>query len=88
MLRYKKCVSYSYSSNPDEVTTPCVCLGTRIAEQMYNGVDNSHSTLLTGEFDDDDNWDVDPACDMHTDRMDLSIRESIPSSLSSSTSEE
>lgn len=57
---------------------PCRCLGSRIADQMYNGVDQSNSTLLTGQYDDDDSWDVDPACDMKTDRFDLDIKEHVP----------
>lgn len=59
-------------------TTPCVNLGTSITNQMYNGVDNNNSSLLHGEFDDEDNWDVDPLCDMSSDRMELTPIERVP----------
>lgn len=55
----------------DVILRPCTNLGTRIADQMYHGVDSSNSTLITGAYDDEDNFDVDPACDMRTDRFDL-----------------
>lgn len=45
------------------------CLGSLIAEQMYHGVNPSQSTLVTGEYDAEESWDVDPACDMNTDRF-------------------
>lgn len=48
-------------------------LGSLISNQMYNGVSSNQSTLLTGEFDDEDSFDVDPACDMSTDRFDVNL---------------
>lgn len=78
MVRFLKSIACSPVHNPDILDTPCVNLGTRIAEQMYHGVDNGNSTLVTGQYDDDDDWDVDPACDMTTDRLTLEIRETIP----------
>lgn len=62
----------------DEILQPCECLGTRIANQMYNGVDQGNSTLFSGQYDDPDCWDVDPACDMSTDRMDMTFSDRIP----------
>lgn len=47
-------------------------LGSLIQDQMYHGVSSSNSTLLSGEFDDEDNFDVDPLCNMKTDRFDIS----------------
>ncbi|MBO5801552.1 MAG: hypothetical protein J6R16_04695, partial [Alistipes sp.] len=77
--RYKPLVNIPPESNDTEInTTPCECLGTRIQRQMYSGVDSSVSTLLHGQFDDDDSWDVDPACDMSTDRFDLDLKERVP----------
>lgn len=66
-------------SDDDIVNTPCRCLGSRIRDQMYHGIDSSNSTLLSGEFDDDDSWDVDPACDMRTDRFTLDVKTPVPS---------
>lgn len=63
----------------DVLDTPCVNLGTKIANQMYSGVDQSKSTLLTGQFDPDDSFEVDAACDFKTDRFGLSISEPVPS---------
>ena len=78
MLRRLKPISATSFSDPDVLDVPCRCLGSRIKDQMYNGVDNSNSTLLTGQYDDDDSWDIDPACDMSTDRMTLEVREVVP----------
>lgn len=55
------------------------CLGSLIAEQMYRGVNSSQSTLLSGEYDAEESWDVDPACDMNTDRFGTVV-ESVPQS--------
>lgn len=54
-------------------------LGSQISEQMYHGVNTSQSTLLSGEYDDEDNFDVDPACDFNTDRF--GYKESLPGDL-------
>ena len=78
MRRFIKTISVSTVDNPDIIDRPCVNLGTRIKNQMYAGVDNSNSTLVSGQYDDDDNWDVDPACDMSTDRMTMDVREVVP----------
>lgn len=64
--------------NSDEVITPARCLGSRLRDQMFSGVSSENSTLLTGMYDDEDNWDVDPLCDMSSDRLDLSLVESVP----------
>lgn len=40
---------------------------------MYNGVDPNNSTLVHGEYDDEDSWDVDPAVDMSADRFELNV---------------
>lgn len=42
-------------------------LGSLITDQMYHGVSAENSTLLSGQYDDEDNFDVDPACDFSTD---------------------
>lgn len=77
--RYKPLISRPASNPSEDINTkPCECLGTRIQQQMYFGVDSSVSTLLHGQFDDNDNWDVDPACDMSTDRFDLDLPERVP----------
>lgn len=47
------------------------CLGSRIQHQMFHGVSSGNSTLLTGQYDDEDSFEVDPACDMQTDRFDI-----------------
>lgn len=60
----------------DVIERPCRNLGSRIVDQMYHGVDSSNSTLISGAYDDEDNFDVDPACDMRTDRFDL--KEPVP----------
>ena len=66
---------YISSFESDAISeSPCMNLGSKIFDQMYTGIDQSNSTLVSGEYDDDDNWDVDPACDMNTDRFD--VRES------------
>ena len=78
MNRKIKRITASFTENKDILDRPCVCLGTRIREQMYSGVDSSNSTLVTGQYDDDDCWDVDPACDMSTDRMSMDVREVVP----------
>lgn len=57
----------------DVVESPCINLGSSIRDQMYHGIDSGNSTLISGEYDDDDNWDVDPACDMSTDRFELNV---------------
>ena len=56
----------------DSVLKPVTrCLGSRIQHQMYHGVSSGNSTLLTGQYDDEDSFDVDPACDMSTDRFEI-----------------
>ena len=68
------------SSAVDMVNQPVTMrLGSQIAEQMYNGVNTSQSTLLSGEYDDEDSFDVDPACDFNTDRF--GYKESLPGDL-------
>lgn len=63
----------------DVLQRPCVNLGTRISLQIYSGVDSQNSTLITGEYDDPESWEVDPACDMSTDRFGVALSEPIPS---------
>lgn len=62
----------------DVIEMPCVNLGTKIANQMYSGVDPTNSTLLHGMHDPEDSFDVDPACDFHTDRFGLTISDPVP----------
>lgn len=78
MVKFIKKLNASLVENKDILDRPCRCLGSRIKDQMYAGVDNANSTLVTGQYDDDDSWDVDPACDMSTDRMTMEIREVVP----------
>lgn len=78
MRRFIKPISVSVVDNPDIIDKPCVNLGTRIKNQMYAGVDNSNSTLVSGQYDDDDSWDVDPACDMRTDRFTYEVKNPVP----------
>lgn len=78
MVKFIKPIAFSSFTNSDILDRPCKCLGSRIADQMYHGVDNGNSTLVSGQYDDDDDWTVDPACDMSTDRMTLEIRETVP----------
>lgn len=66
------------ATDNDIIDMPCVNLGTKIANQMYSGVDQSKSTLLSGQYDSEDSFDVDPACDFKTDRFGFSISEPIP----------
>ena len=87
MVKFIKHLAFSPFHNPDILDRSCKCLGSRIAEQMYHGVDNGNSTLVTGQYDDDDDWNVDPACDMSTDRLTLEIRETVPTSPVESTGE-
>ena len=68
-----KSFNFEFSPAPEQVLEPCVNLGTRIARQMYNGVDPNNSTLVHGEYDDEDSWDVDPAVDMSADRFELNV---------------
>lgn len=81
-MSFLKRISASPIHNPDIVETPCKCLGTRISESMYHGVEPGSSTLVSCAFDDDDSWDVDPACDMSTDRFDLDVKTPVPVSTS------
>lgn len=76
-LRHFSSISKGLADS-DVLDRPCRCLGSRIADQMYSGVDSQNSTLITGQYDDDDNWDVDPACDMRTDRFDVELSEQLP----------
>lgn len=73
MKRIKKLSVRSVNPNADIIDQPCVNLGSSIRDQMYHGIDSGNSTLISGEYDDDDNWDVDPACDMSTDRFELNV---------------
>lgn len=58
--------------NNNKVSQPCTMrLGSKIANQMYGGVSPANSTLISGEYDEEDSFDVDPACDMKTDRFEL-----------------
>lgn len=71
--RIKRCVGSEVPNNPDVLNIPCENLGTLIANQMYYGTDSSNSTLLSGQFDPEDSFDVDPACDFSTDRFGLVV---------------
>lgn len=66
-----KSLFVNFSPNPslEVVSYRPMCLGSLIREQMYHGVNPSQSTLVTGEYDAEESWDVDPACDMNTDRF-------------------
>lgn len=66
--------SFGFTSSTEDPARPVKsfqsrCLGSLLAEQMYHGVNPSQSTLLSGEYDAEESWDVDPACDMSTDRF-------------------
>lgn len=57
-----------------EVLTPVRGnLGSLINNQRYAGVSSGNSTLITGQYDDEDSFDVDPACDMSTDRFEVNV---------------
>lgn len=87
MIKPKRIFASSFP-NTDVVETTCTCLGTRIRDQMYQGVSPDSSTLVSGQYDDEDNWDVDPACDMSTDRFELDLKERVPIATPTSSSEE
>lgn len=80
MNKFIKPIVSSPFVDENEVTTQARCLGSRLRDQMFNGVSSDNSTLLTGNYDDEDDWDVDPLCDMSSDRMDLSLVEPVPTS--------
>lgn len=62
------------SAVSSEVLTPVRGnLGTLINNQRYAGVSSGNSTLITSQYDDEDSFDVDPACDMSTDRFDVNV---------------
>lgn len=62
------------SAVSSEVLTPVRGnLGTLINNQRYAGVSSGNSTLITGQYDDEDSFDVDPACDMSTDRFEVNV---------------